>query len=371
MKKKKSKSKPKKEILQLYSAKDVVAKLCSASALNDIIKEHNKIIEDCIVKITNLYEDYRNNFLYRTQKIDFLIKESILDEAGELLEEQNLELREYSKRTEEQQILESFSTKHKLLKEKNRKQFEESGVDEFIKYSNQKYIEYLNDISDKALDFKSKIVDRKLSLIKLRKSPSETLQRDLWESYLSENNLKQIEIDFNDLINSAIQKLDVRFQLDEDAKFYEKASKRQLREIENPSFKLTGTLPWKILPNDGSWSEIQNVLRQELNLGNITNRDMIAAKIRMQRIVELNPTEIYKGLGSFSDYFALVFDRYEKVVFESIVYGNAIYVVKGDWRKLSQKSKKELRLRKDAHVIRHEGDWFYMLNRYIKSKSEK
>ena len=139
MKKKKSKSKPKKEILQLYSAKDVVAKLCSASALNDIIKEHNKIIEDCIVKITNLYEDYRNNFLYRTQKIDFLIKESSLDEAGELLRQQNLELIEYSKRNEEQQILEYFSTKHKLLKEKNRKQFEESGIDEFIKYSNQKH----------------------------------------------------------------------------------------------------------------------------------------------------------------------------------------------------------------------------------------
>jgi hypothetical protein len=366
MKKKKSKSKPKKEILQLYSAKDVVAKLCSASAFNDIIKEHNKIIEDCIVKITNLYEDYRNNFLYRTQKIDFLIKESSLDEAGELLEEQNLELREYSKRNEEQQILESFSTKHKLLKEKNRKLFKESGIFDFIKYSNQKYIEYLNDISDKALDFESEIIHRKLFLIKDQKSPTDSLEHDLWEEFLLDNNIKELEIDFNELINSAIQKLDVRFQLDEDVKFYEKASKRQLREIENPSFKLTGNLPWKILPNDGSWNEIQSVLRQELNLGNITNRDMIAAKIRMQRIVELNPTGIYKGLGSFSDYFALVFDRYEKVVFESIVYGNAIYVVKGDWRKLSQKSKKELRVLNHAHVIRHEGDWFYMLNRFIK-----
>ena len=172
------------------------------------------------------------------------------------------------------------------------------------------------------------------------------------------------------MINLVIQKLDVRFQLDEDVKLYEKASMRQLREIDNPSIKLTGTLPWKILPNDGSWNEIQNLLRQELNLGNITNRDMIAAKIRMQRIVELNPTQIYKGLGSFSDYFALVFDRYEKVVFESIVYGNAIYVVNGDWRKLSQKSKKELRVLNHAHVIRHEGDWFYMLNRYVKSQSK-
>ena len=370
MKKKKSKSKPKKEILQLHSAKDVVANLCSASADNDLIKEHNKIIEDCIVEITDLYEVYRYNFFSRTQKIDSLIKESKLDEARELLSEQNVEIEEYSKKTEEKQIIESFSVKHEILRDKNRKPFEESGIFEFIKYANSKYLEYLEDLKDKALGFNNEIVDRRLSLMQNQMSPS-SLQHDLWENYLSENNLQMVDIDFKNLISLTIQKLKVRFQLNEDVKFYEKTSKRQLRAIENPSFKLTGTLPWKILPNDGSWSEIQNVLRQELNLGNITNRDMIAAKIRMQRIVELNPKEIYKGLGSFSDYFALVFDRYEKVVFESIVYGNAIYVVKGDWRKLSQKSKKELRLRRHAHVIRHEGDWFYMLNRYLKNKSEK
>ena len=164
--KKKSKSKPKKEILQLYSSKDVVAKLCSASAHNDLIKEHNKIIEDCILEITNLYEDYRNNFLYRRQKIDFLIGEFNFYDARELLAKQNLELKEFSKRTREKQILKSFSIKHKLLKEKNRKLFEESGIFEFIRYFNQKYIGFLNDISEKALKFKSEILDRKLFLIK-------------------------------------------------------------------------------------------------------------------------------------------------------------------------------------------------------------
>ena len=147
--------------------------------------------------------------------------------------------------------------------------------------------------------------------------------------------------------------------------YYQNVHKRQVREIKSPTLSITGVLPWRILPNESAWSEIQTILSKEFNSGSISQMEFVAAKIRLQRIIELSPKNIYKGIDSFSDYFALTFDRYEKVVFESIKYGNAIYIVQGDWRVLSQKSKSELRETQKATIIRHEGDWSNKLKRHL------
>jgi len=362
MKKKKAKKIQKENSPQIYTVDELISKLCSNSSSNDLTVEHNSIIKECITELADLYHGYINSFRNRTKQIDSFIRLSKLEEAKELLVRQNELLREHLKKTEEKKILKSYADQHRIFKkQKVGDPFKNSGSYEFIVFANQKYNNYLEELEARANQLGDKIVDFQLKCLKERADPRTILENSLWEKFLKANGLEDLDKNLESLIEQEIQKLDVRCSLMKDIAFYEKAAKRQLREIENPSFKVTGTLPWKILPSDSSWNEIQNVLQQEFTLGNITNKEMIAARIRMQRITELSPKQIYKGLGSFSDYFALVFERFGTVVFESIKYGNAIYVVKGDWIKLSQRSKKELRTNHKAVVIRHEGDWFSRL----------
>lgn len=65
---------------------------------------------------------------------------------------------------------------------------------------------------------------------------------------------------------------------------------------------------------------------------------------------ELN---VNKGTKSLSDYYVLRFEKGDFIIFESFKYGNAIYIVRGDWRLLSQMTKKELIRVKNAEAIEH------------------
>lgn len=97
-----------------------------------------------------------------------------------------------------------------------------------------------------------------------------------------------------------------------------------------------------------------------MNLQKLVNE----AKKRFKCIFELKPKEIFRGIETFADYFALHFEETDKVILESVVYGNAIYVIEGDWRVLSRKTKTELKNQKNTKVIPHSRDWFSKLKNY-------
>ena len=89
------------------------------------------------------------------------------------------------------------------------------------------------------------------------------------------------------------------------------------------------------------------------------------AKERFKCIFELKPKSIYRGCETFSDYFALLFEDTDKVVLESVNYGNAIYIIEGDWKILSRRTKAELKTSNKTKVIHHRSDWFSKLKNYL------
>ena len=89
------------------------------------------------------------------------------------------------------------------------------------------------------------------------------------------------------------------------------------------------------------------------------------ARERFKRIYELEPKSVYRGFETFSDYFALLFEDTDKVVLESVNYGNAIYIIEGDWKILSRRTKAELKTSIKTKVIHHRSDWFSKLKNYL------
>jgi len=121
------------------------------------------------------------------------------------------------------------------------------------------------------------------------------------------------------------------------------------------------TLNWEILPS-GKWTHFEAVLKDLLNQRKWDEVDNVkVAKERYERIFELKPTKVFQGYQSFSNYFAFHYNDTKKVVLESMIYGNATYIIEGDWKTLSQKTKEELKVIYKVEVIHHNPGWFSKL----------
>jgi hypothetical protein len=130
-----------------------------------------------------------------------------------------------------------------------------------------------------------------------------------------------------------------------------------------------GKLSWEILP-PGSSSDVATLedrfscaIKDAVSCA--SPNEIEEAKKRFKSIFKLKPVEIFRGLHSFSDYFALLFEETDKVILESIFYGNAIYIIEGNWKVLSRKTKAELKKHPNTKVISHRYDWFSKLKNYI------
>lgn len=80
----------------------------------------------------------------------------------------------------------------------------------------------------------------------------------------------------------------------------------------------------------------------------------------MRRAFSLRPEAWYVGIGEFDGYVVFTFPRTNKALLERPVYGNAVYVLGSDWRRLSRLSKRELLADGALGVTKivHMGDWF-------------
>ena len=118
----------------------------------------------------------------------------------------------------------------------------------------------------------------------------------------------------------------------------------------------TCQVPWVILPR----SSFRSTLLAEREPGSSVDRHH---EERLDRILDLNPSRIFKGVHEFSGYFAFTFESSEWVVFESDRFGNALYVVRGNWVAMSRMTKRKLLLVSSGNVRRivHKGDWFGQL----------
>ena len=72
----------------------------------------------------------------------------------------------------------------------------------------------------------------------------------------------------------------------------------------------------------------------------------------------LEPQSLVRGVDSFNGYIGALFPDGISV-FDNAQYGNAVYVLKGDWEDLTKKSRGDLRRLPPGSVIHvpHHGDW--------------
>ena len=80
-------------------------------------------------------------------------------------------------------------------------------------------------------------------------------------------------------------------------------------------------------------------------------------KDRYEFLMSLNATNIVVGADSFHGYIGAMLEN-DIVVFDNVKFGNAVYILQGDWKELSKKTKRELwELADVSHRIQHFGEW--------------
>jgi hypothetical protein len=116
-------------------------------------------------------------------------------------------------------------------------------------------------------------------------------------------------------------------------------------------------LPWSVLP-PGQLS-LERVLAHYEKLGRV-RPDVRYEPERIRKAYSLGPDGCYVGSDEFDGYVVFTFPRTNKALLERPVYGNAIYVLGPDWKRLSRLSKREL-LADETHGVTkivHKGDLF-------------
>lgn len=88
---------------------------------------------------------------------------------------------------------------------------------------------------------------------------------------------------------------------------------------------------------------------------------------RIEKAFSLGPDGCHVGNDEFDGYVVFTFPGTDRALLERPVYGNAIYVLDSDWRRLSRLSKRELLADRTQGVTKvvHRGDWFARTKRAL------
>lgn len=158
---------------------------------------------------------------------------------------------------------------------------------------------------------------------------------------------------------------------------YEAAKRREREEqekraIKNRSLQASMTpkkvqhiqVSWKILPPGAP--PFDRILTHFQQLQE-KNKHIEYDNTRLEKLFTLNPTIIYVGIDEFEGYVVFQFAKTGISVLECPIVGNAIYVLKQDWKYLSKLSKRELLEEHRTSVIRiiHSGEWFTRLKQIV------
>lgn len=117
-------------------------------------------------------------------------------------------------------------------------------------------------------------------------------------------------------------------------------------------------LNWKVLPKGKHpFNDLRTELKAALSRVKGGNRSFIDH--RLERLNSYYPQFTAIGQGGFTGYVIFGFPKKNLYVLESILYGNATYVLGSDWKKLSQLTKAEI-LDAGLHKERiiHRRNWF-------------
>jgi len=138
------------------------------------------------------------------------------------------------------------------------------------------------------------------------------------------------------------------------------ARRQSAAEIAIQTARITGRVPWHILPpGEHPFPRILAYFQdlQSKHPGVRYDTD------RLAKVFGLAPSDCYLGTDEFSGYAAFYFGDLDTAVMESPKWGNAIYVIRGAWREVSRLSKRELIVNHGPRTerITHSGDWLNRL----------
>jgi hypothetical protein len=125
-----------------------------------------------------------------------------------------------------------------------------------------------------------------------------------------------------------------------------------------------GKLNWELLPSDkGLLLAIKSVL-----IGRVQNSGAKVDFERVSRIIEtFKPIQCFVGTNEFDGYFVFLMKDSNKAICDNPLFGNAVYIIDGDWKGLSQKSKRELLDYHRVNVRRviHTGNWIARIRQIL------
>jgi hypothetical protein len=110
---------------------------------------------------------------------------------------------------------------------------------------------------------------------------------------------------------------------------------------------------WELLPVGSRESLVARVTARMPR--GITEEVRARIQARVDLLHQLHPMRFVQGSSGFNRYFGALF-RDDLVVFENLTYGNAAYVLYGNWQELSQRSRLDL-------LAGHGGDFDRVIHR--------
>lgn len=124
-----------------------------------------------------------------------------------------------------------------------------------------------------------------------------------------------------------------------------------------PTTPPAGRLPWRPLPpgeltREGVRAHYRRLASE--------HPELRYEPERIEKALSLGPSQWWEGLDDFGGYVVFEYPGTGRVLVECAVYGNAIYVLGSDWKRLSKLSKRELLTDHTLGVTKivHRGDWF-------------
>ena len=126
-------------------------------------------------------------------------------------------------------------------------------------------------------------------------------------------------------------------------------------------------LPWHLLP-PGEMS-VESLRSHYAGLAR-RDPDVRYEPERIEKVFSLGPEQCYVGADEFDSYVVFTFAGTDRVLLECPIYGNAVYVLGQDWKRLSRMSKGELlsgRARGVTKIV-HKGDWFGRVKQALRIK---
>jgi hypothetical protein len=168
-----------------------------------------------------------------------------------------------------------------------------------------------------------------------------------------------------DFLNSYLQGEEVRYSLNDPRIRNHRGLSFLASSKHNwPEPVPTHRVNWKILPpGEHPFPRILNHFKQL----QLSDKTLKIDEERLQFIHSLGPSGIYVGTDEFKRYIIFYFADLEKAVLKCPIFGNAIYVIDGEWELLSQYTKADLLwdFPDDVTRIIHSGDWSYRLKKVL------